>query len=116
MPDFANDIPDYDLEFDSDIVAASFAYAYHIRLYKLGYNEMSFNEFTVLLKNLPPDCQLSLVIGIRKASGDELQNLTDGQLKIRSDWQEFLSSKINSGEIKSDISTLQNAFKSAYGR
>ena len=95
---------------------ASFAHSYNIRLYKLQYDDMSYNKFISLLTHLPPDSQLALVIGIRKASGDELKGLNDDQLRLRSEWQTFLSTKIDSGEIKSDISALQNAFKSAYGR
>lgn len=109
---FANSLPDYDIDHDYDVIVASFAKSYGIRLRKLPDGDMTFMEFTALLSNLPGDCQLADLVRIRKAEGEEPKSFTPQQLEIRSEWQRFISARVSHGEIKTNSAGLQQLLKS----
>lgn len=71
---------------------------------------MTWEEFQSLLSSLPSDCQLVQIIGIRKAEGDELENLTQPQKQIRDDWYSWISE--NQIDDESSANQLEMMFKS----
>lgn len=78
----------YDLWDDWELIEASFADQYHIRLRSDAEFEMTWDEFKNLLAGLGPDTALGRVISIRsEESDDTLKYFSDGQKQIRNDWQ-----------------------------
>ena len=56
--------PDFSLEYDSEYIFTSFIQAYGINLQK-EFGEMHWEEFRMLLRDLPPDSKLNRVREIR---------------------------------------------------
>lgn len=74
----------YDIFIDWDLIEASFAQQYGIRL---AITDMTYAEFIRLLKGLLPDTPLGKVVTIRaETDRNVLENFTKEQLKIRSEW------------------------------
>lgn len=74
----------YDIFIDYDLIEASFAQQYGIRL---STTEMTYAEFSRLLSGLLPETPLGKVVTIRSETDRNiLKNFTKDQLKIRSEW------------------------------
>jgi hypothetical protein len=111
MPDFSNDYtPDYDnywydLFIDWDLIEASFAQQYGIRL---TTTDLSYAEFSRLLSGLLPDTPLGKVVGIRaETDKNMLKNFSKDQKRIRSEWM------LHKNEV---IKQDNKAYKNKYDR
>lgn len=81
-----HDDPYYDLIYDYELIEASFAQQYGIRL-RLE-TEMCWSEFLTLLSGLNGETPLGNVVRIRSETDMEvLKAFTPEQNRIRSDWQ-----------------------------
>lgn len=85
--DFSKDTEDfYDLYEDYDLIEASFAQQYGIRLRQ--EEDMSWSEFCTLLSGLLPDTPLGRIVSIRAEKDPKvLKNFSADQKKIRNEWQ-----------------------------
>lgn len=80
------------MKFDWDLIVASFAQQYGIRLYT-EYETISCEEFRQLLVGLNGDTSLGYVVQIRSEKNPKkIKEMTAQEKKIRSEWQQF---KIN---------------------
>ncbi|WFF72671.1 Gp15 family bacteriophage protein [Proteiniclasticum sp. QWL-01] len=78
----------YDIWDDWELIEASFADQYHIRLRSAQEESMSWEEFKNLLSGLGPETALGRVINIRSEDQkDTLRHFSEGQHKIRDDWR-----------------------------
>ena len=107
----------YDAELDKDLIEASFAKQYGIRLSK---EEISVSEYYRLLGGLMHDTPLGAIIEIRSEnSEDMLKHFTPEQKRIRSEWRRYISKKqyetMTAEEKKSQMNQLQAVFKSMAG-
>lgn len=103
----------FDLEYDYDLICASFAASYGIRL-RFPETRMSWREFTALLANLPGESQLVRLISIRTAEGDELNSLSPAQKKLRDEWYAWLNSQTPAEKKAEDSERLQEFLKSIF--
>lgn len=75
----------YDLYGDYDLIEASFAQQYGIRL--RNEEDMSWSEFCSLLSGIMPDTPLGKVVAIRaEKDGKVLKTFSKEQMKIHNDW------------------------------
>lgn len=75
----------YDIYEDYDLIEASFAQQYGIRL--RNEDEMSWSEFCSLLSGIMPDTPLGKVVAIRaEKDGNVLKTFSKEQMKIHNDW------------------------------
>ena len=75
----------YDLIGDWELIEASFAQQYGIRLRR--EDEMSWDEFTTLLAGLNGDTPLGRIVSIRSESNpDRIKQFTAAEKKIRKEW------------------------------
>lgn len=76
----------YDLYEDWDLIDASFAKQYGIRL--RNEPDMSWSEFSTLLAGIMPETPLGQVVSIRSEDDKEtLKHYTPEQHKIRNEWR-----------------------------
>ena len=76
----------YDLIQDYELVEASFAQQYGIRLRR--ENDMSWDEFSTLLAGLNGETPLGHIVSIRSETDKErLKHFTPAERKIRNDWR-----------------------------
>ena len=75
----------YDLYEDYDLIEASFAQQYGIRL--RNEDDMSWSEFCSLLSGIMPDTPLGKVVAIRAEKDSKvLKTFSKEQMKIHNDW------------------------------
>jgi len=101
----------YDLFDDWELIEASFAQQYHIRL--RDEDKMSWDEFTTLLAGLGPETPLGSVVHIRaEKDSKKIKHFTPEQRRIRSEW--FNRHKVEGGseEYMQQMKMLSEAFKS----
>ena len=103
----------FDPEHDYDLICASFAASYGIRL-RAPRTRMSWREFAALLTNLPGESQLARVIAVRTAEGDDLNSLSPAQRKLRGDWYAWLNSRATAEEKSEGGERLQGFLKSMF--
>lgn len=76
---------------------------------------MTYREMMILLENLPSYTPLADVVRIRVADDEEAKNFTKSQQRVRFEWNEFLASKANKGEVQlQNISDFQAVLKAAF--
>lgn len=104
----------YDLLFDNELIEASFATQYGIRL---SVEEISAAEFLRLLRCLMPETPLGRVVAIRAENdSSRLNKMGRAEKEIRARWRWFQSAKRKpsnrhgSGELKD----LQKMLKSMF--
>ena len=96
----------YDLLDDYDLIEASFAKQYGIRL--RNEQDMTWSEFATLLSGLMPDTPLGQIISIRaEKDKDVIKRFTKEQKRIQSDWKRRQSKNID----KESYDDAMNAFK-----
>lgn len=103
----------YDLYEDWDLIDASFAAQYGIRL--RAETEMSWGEFCTLLSGLMPETPLGQIVCIRSESNkDILKNFTPDQHQIRNEWRKHQVQilAVNASEM---VAQFQQACKQAFG-
>lgn len=106
----------YDLEEDYDLIEASFAKQYGIRLSR--ENDMSWAEFCSLLSGLMPDTPLGQIVSIRSETDSKIiKNFSKEQRKIRSDWILRRNRKLKENPIayKAWADKFQEFCKKAFG-
>lgn len=85
------------MEFDWDLIVASFAQQYGIRLYT-EYETISCEEFRQLLVGLNGDTPLGYTVQIRsEKDSKKINQMSNHEKKMRSDWQSF---KLNQNKQK----------------
>ncbi len=107
----------YDLYEDYDLIEASFAEQYGIRLRR--EDDMPWGEFCSLLSGLLPDTPLGKVVSIRAEKDSKiLKTFTKEQKKIRSDWQRRKMQKLKEdpAAYKAYVDDFQAFCKSAFGK
>ncbi|QAT48728.1 hypothetical protein EQM14_02485 [Caproiciproducens sp. NJN-50] len=103
----------FDLGHDYGLIYASFAASYGIRL-GLPPTRMSWEEFAVLLTNLPAESQLARAVAVRTAEGGALNALSAAQRKLRDDWYAWINSQTPAEEKAEDGKRLQDYLKSIF--
>ena len=99
----------YDLLEDYDLIEASFAKQYGIRL--RNEQDMTWSEFATLLSGLMPDTPLGQIISIRAEKDKEIiKRFTKDQKRIQSDWKRRQSKNVD----KESYEDAMNAFKNMF--
>ena len=107
----------YDLYEDWDLIDASFAKQYGIRL--RNEPDMSWSEFTTLLAGIMPETPLGQVVSIRSEDDKEtLKHFTPDQHRIRNEWRnrrarELVADPEHAAKM---VKAFQNACKAAFGK
>ena len=110
-----NNDPCYDPDFDADLIEASFASQYGIRLRQEP--DITYAEWARLLSGLMPETPLGRVVQIRVEKDPKvLKQYTEYERKIRSDWAKFKSVHIPKEQAKLDMAQLQQALKSLFSK
>ena len=90
-PDFRSE-QWYDLFYDWELIEASFAAQYNIRLRR--EDDMSWSEFCTLLSGITPETPLGRVVSIRSEKNPKiLKTFTPEQKKVRNEWLKFQAQK-----------------------
>lgn len=101
--------------FDEDLIIASFAQQYGIRLLR---EDISVREYRKLLKGLNGETPLGYVVNIRSETDPKkIKEMTKHERKIRSDWHRFKAKQARSGgqAITMTIEQFQQALKNLAG-
>jgi len=105
----------YDLFEDFDLIEASFAMQYNIRLRN---DDMTWSEFSALLKGIMPETPLGQIVSIRSEENKNmLKNFTKEQHKIRNDWRNR-NNKVRDMSVEEkeeEIKKVQEIFSKAFG-
>ncbi|NME65838.1 hypothetical protein HF846_14675 [Clostridium cadaveris] len=105
----------YDIVEDFDLIEASFAMQYGIRLRN---DDMTWNEFCTLLTGIMPKTPLGEIVSIRcEENKDVLKNFTQEQHKIRNDWRNRVNPirDMSNEEKEEEIKKVQEIFAKAFG-
>lgn len=108
----------YDLIHDYELIDASFAQQYHIRL--INEDDMEWDEFCNLLAGLNEKTPLVRHVAIRAETDPEIiRKFTPEQKRIRTEWASFLAStqtkanqSMSKREYDDKINAIIDAFKS----
>ncbi len=118
MPDFKETSGSnkwYDLYYDWDLIDASFAAQYGIRL--RGDPDMSWGEFCTLLAGIMPETPLGQVVSIRSETDrDTIKNFTPYHRKIRADWHSFMAQSTTPVDARAAVRGFQEACRQAFSR
>lgn len=100
----------YDIVEDYELIEASFAQQYGIRLrYE---NQMSWDEFLTLLSGLNSDTPIGNIVAIRaETNSDKIKNFTPEQKRIRNQWRSGHRHIITD---KDDIDNAMNGFSEMF--
>lgn len=104
------------MEYDADLIEASFAQQYNIRL---DCEDITIREYYTMLKGISEDTPLGKIVSIRSEKNRKvIQKMNKQQRHIRTQWHQFLAKKYNhecSGEEKlKQLHQIQEAFQSAF--
>lgn len=95
----------YDLVYDRDLIVATFASQYGIRL---DQEEMPYGEFRKLLVGIMPDTPLGKIVAIRQESRKEvLKQYGPHEHHIRREWRKFQSDRVPDEVKKASVEQLQ---------
>ena len=79
--------PYYDLTDDFDLIVSSFFSEYGYRIYSDDFKNMTWEEFSAMLRGLGAETPLVRIVRIRsEKDGDVLRHFTKEQHRIRNDW------------------------------
>jgi hypothetical protein len=113
-PDFSNPQKNnsyYDLFEDYDLIEASFAQQYGIRLRQ--ENDMSWNEFVTLLAGLNGHTPLRMVVSIRSEKDPKvIKNFTKEQKQIYNRWKFKQAKTVTREEYDKAMKQFDAMFKS----
>lgn len=106
----------YDIFEDWDLIEASFAEQYGIRL--RHEKNMPWGEFATLLAGISPKTALGQIVSIRaEKNKDVIKNFTPEQKRIRHEWRTRLAKRQIEEDpegIRKQLDELQAAFKAAF--
>ncbi len=110
----------YDLEFDRDLIEASFAMQYGIRLGHKDGEEITLSEFFRLLRGLMPETPLGQIVSIRcEKDLKRIRRFGESERRIRAEWKRFRSGssepKCSAQEWDRSIHLLQNVLGNMFG-
>ena len=78
---------------------------------------MTYREFIAFISNLPYDSQLGSLVEIRRAEGEEYENLTPEQKQLKEDWLMYIYNKNHDeDDIRKNEEMLQQSLKAAFYR
>ena len=106
----------YDLYEDWDLIVASFAKQYGIRLRTV--DDMNYSEFCSLLSGIMPNTPLGNIVSIRSEKDPKvLKNFSKEQREIRNKWILKRNEKLkaNPEAYNAYVTNLQRALASAFG-
>jgi hypothetical protein len=102
----------YDLKLDRDLIEASFAMQYGIRL--RIENEMTWGEFCALLRGLGPETPLGRIVAIRSEKDPaRIKKFSAAERKIRLAWRH--KDRSIGQDWEKEIAGLQNILARAFG-
>ena len=102
----------YDLIFDRDLIEASFAMQYNIRLEK---EDIRFAEFLRLLSGIMDNTPLGRVVSIRMEDrADKIRGMNKECYRIRNEWRRFIASEKHPEEF-GDMEKLQGMLEMMFG-
>ncbi len=107
----------YDLYEDWDLIDASFAKQYGIRLRR--EDDMSWGEFSTLLAGIMPETPLGQIVSIRSETDKGmLKNFTSDQHRIRNEWRsrrarEMVADPEHAAKM---VQAFQDACRVAFGK
>lgn len=109
--------PYYDTFEDWELIEASFAMQYGIRLEH--EHDMSWTEFFNLMTGLTHDTPLGLVVGIRaETDRDRIKGFNKDQHKIRNEWRRKIDNKniknMTEKDKKQSMKEIQEMFKNMF--
>lgn len=107
----------YDLYEDWDLIDASFAKQYGIRL--RNEPDMSWGEFSTLLAGIMPETPLGQIVSIRSETDKGmLKNFTSDQHRIRNEWRSRRAREVvaDPDHAAKMVQAFQNACKAAFGK
>ncbi len=117
MPDFKGKSSEawYDLREDWELIEASLAKQYGIRIRQ--QIDMKWNEFCTLVAGLMPDTPLGSVIAIRAEKDQKvIKGFTPEQRRIYREWRnKQAQNKLDSGNYDADMKRLRDMFAAAFG-
>ena len=103
----------YDTAYDYDLIVASFASQYGIRLAQ--EDDISYSEWARLLSGLLPDTPLGRVVQVRAETDKAaIKRFSKHEHKIRKDWATFRASKQKQEAENFDIAQLQEMLKKMF--
>ncbi len=101
----------YDLFGDWDLIVASFAEQYGIRIYSDTFKSMSWNEFKTLLAGIGPETALGRIVSIRSETDkDVLKEFTPDMKRIRTEWLTRSAKKKSVEERDRFVEQMKQAF------
>lgn len=104
----------FDPEYDNDLIVASFAAQYGIRLAQ-EYDTITYAEWARLLNGIMADTPLGRVISIRSETDkDTIKRFSKHEHKLRKDWVAFRASQQKANYAQLDIKQLQDMLKSMF--
>jgi len=104
----------YDFDYDKDLIEASFAAQYGIRL--RHEPDICLAEFLSLLSGLNGDTPLGQVVAVRMESNPEIiKKFGNWERRMRSDWGRFKAARLGQGVDSSGGKTAQEVFKQLFG-
>lgn len=119
LPDFNSKSDNkswYDLREDWELVEASIATQYNIRI--RSQTDMPWDEFCMLVSGLMPDTPLGQIVSIRAESDPEvLKTFNPEQKKIRSDWLKRQAEHMTDNKelLEKQQEQLQKIFANMFG-
>ncbi len=120
MPDFNQRTSNegfYDLREDWDLIEASIAKQYGIRL--RNSLDMSWQEFVTLISGLMPDTPLGNIVSIRAEKDPKtIKSFSPEQKKIRNNWmkRQMKVKEKNPERIEKELENLSNMLKNMFGK
>lgn len=102
------------MKFDWDLIVASFAQQYGIRLY-YEYESMSCEEFRQFLSGLNGDTPLGFVVQTRAEKDPKnIRKMTAHEKKIRSDWMSFKSKNNKTKKVELKAEDISKVFSKIF--
>lgn len=99
----------YDLFEDYELIEASFAQQYGIRLRR--EDEMSWSEFVTLLAGLNEKTPLGKVVSIRSETDENIiRNFTPEQRRIQREWRTRTAKSVSAQEYESAMEGFKQMF------
>lgn len=109
-PFVAKEDPCYDLFEDYELIEASFAQQYGIRL--RTEEDMEWSEFCVLLGGLNEKTPLGRIISIRSEKDPKMiKEFTPDQKKIRNEWKKKHAKQMSQDEYDQAMKGFENMFR-----
>lgn len=94
---------------DYDLIEASFAQQYGIRLRK---TEMNWDEFLVYLSGLNSETPLGRIVQIRSEKDPKrIKEMTPEQRKIRHDWMEKQATQVDKNQYDAMMGNFSKLFE-----